>query len=77
MEKVTGGTNNTSNNPKGFKTGDSVYFFYDLLEKWMWGTFLYYDGQYRVRWNTTRMIYGGEILVVEADETSVPEQYIK
>lgn len=52
-------------------------FFYDLLEKWMWGTFLYYDGQYRVRWNTTRMIYGGEVLVVEAYETSVPEQYIK
>lgn len=80
LEKVVGGTNNTSDNPKGLKAGDSVYFYWSDVGHWMWGTFLYYvNGQYRVRWNDTHLIFGttGQSLFVEADEDSIPEEYIR
>ena len=79
LTKVSGGTNEACDNPKGFKEGDRVYVYYDLIDEWLWATYLYYyDGKYRVKWNDTQLIHkGGISLFVEADETSVTEQYIK
>lgn len=75
-----GGGGEITTNPRGLKEGDSVYFYYDIIDQWMWGYFKYYDnGVYRVRWNDTTIVYGKGVayLPVEADETDVPEKYIK
>ena len=81
LESVWGGDGGESaTNPRGLKEGDSVYFYYDILDKWMWGYFINYDnGVYRVGWNDTTIVYGKGVayLPVEADETDVPEKYIK
>ena len=78
LEKVSGGDND--NNPLGLIPGDSVKFYYDIIDQWIWGEFkYYYDGKYRVRWDDTTIIYGLGVqsLLVEADETEVPESLIR
>ena len=79
LEKIVGGNNNASDNPKGLIEGDNVYFYYRDIDNWMWGTFLYYyDGMYRIKWNDTKIVYGsGVYMTVYADEDSIPEEYIK
>lgn len=79
LEKITGGNDNTSDNPKGLIEGDNVYFYYQDIDKWMWGTFLYYyNGKYRIKWNDTKIIFGsGMYMTVYADEDSIPEEYVK
>ena len=77
LEKVSGGD---TDNPKGLKQGDKVNVYYDIIDAWIWGEFLYYyNGEYRVRWDDTTILYGGGVasLFVEADEISVPESCIK
>ena len=79
LEKVAGGAGNTSDNPKGLVPGEKVYFYWGDAGQWMWGTFLYYiNGQYRIKWDDTRLIFhGGNFLLVEADEDSIPEEYVR
>lgn len=78
LKKVTGGT---SDNPKGLKPGDSVYFYHDFYCQWLWGNFLYYDlsdGKYRVKWNEQKIIFGsGDFFPVPAGEESFPKECIK
>ena len=47
--------------------------------QYMWGTFLYkINGRYRIKWDDTRLIFhGGNFLLVEADEDSIPEEYVR
>ena len=78
LEKVSGGDND--NNPLGLIPGDRVKFYYDIIDQWIWGEFMYYcDGVYRVRWDDTTIIYpgGNAYLPIEADEAEVPESWIK
>ena len=77
LEKVSGGD---GNNPLGLIPGDRVKFYYDIIDQWIWGEFMYYcNGVYRVRWDDTTIIYGLGVqsLLVEADETEVPETWIR
>ena len=80
LEKVAGGTGDTSDNPLGLMPGDKVYFYWPVANVWMWGTFLYYyNFGYRVSWNDTRIINGitGQSRLIYADEDTIPEENIR
>ena len=78
LEKVSGGEN--CNNPRGLKHGDTVLFYNEEPDAWMWGTFESYNSvtcTYLISWNDTTIIYpGGSTYTVKAKSGSFKEEYI-
>ncbi len=78
LEKVNGG-NDKSDNPKGLKPGDQVYFYKNDWGVHMWGQFESYNsGYYKISWSDTTIFINDQTINIPANyHGSVREEEIK